>query len=171
MGNDISRGFSAVGNTMREGLGAWFDPTKRSMILGQVAKRLPTLHQDIQRQANEVSPALGMTAKVASGLLNTLPVGQLAQSVLGNVAKGSVGGLIGDAITARSAKPGTYTMGVSGTDLAGGIAKEYLREPSKSKSSNVLTTAESTSEPYTRAERMNQMVGRNRRNQIVEIAD
>ena len=168
MGNDISRGFSAVGNTMREGLGAWFDPAKRSMILGQVAKRLPTLHQDIQRQANEVSPALGMTAKLASGLLNTMPVGQLAQSVLGNVAKGSVGGLIGDAITARSAKPGTYTMGVSGTDLAGGIAKEYLREPSKSKPISTTPGSSEVSETTTRHDRMNQMVKRNKRLETLE---
>lgn len=125
MGNDVSKGFTAVGNTLRDGLGAWFDPAKRGVILGQVSKALPTLHQDLQRVSAEHSPALGLVSQVASGLLKTLPVGQLAENVLKNASEGNVGGLIGNAIEAKTAKPGTYTgAGLTKLDLAKGIGRE-----------------------------------------------
>ena len=128
MGNDVSKGFNAVGNTLKEGLGAWFDPTKRSMILGQVAKRLPTLHEDLQRVSAEHSPALGLVSQVASGLIKTLPATQMAEKVLGNIASGNTGGLIGNAIEAKMAKPGE---GLSRLDLMKGVANEIVSSEKK----------------------------------------
>jgi hypothetical protein len=132
MGNDVSKGFNAVGNTIKEGLGAWFDPNKRKMILGQVAKRLPTLHEDLQRVSAEQSPALGLVSQVASGLIKTVPVAQLAEKVLGNVASGNTGGLIANAIEAKLAKPGAYTgNGMDRLDLMKGVANEIVSSEKK----------------------------------------
>jgi len=132
MGNDVSKGFNAVGNTIKEGLGAWFDPQKRSMILGQVAKRLPTLHEDLQKVSAEHSPALGLVSQVASGLIKTVPVAQLAEKVLGNVASGNAGGLVANAIEAKLAKPGAYTgNGMSRLDLLKGVASEITNAEKK----------------------------------------
>jgi hypothetical protein len=128
MGSGFSKGVSDAYMGAKQGLGAWFDPQTRANMLGQVARRLPTLHEDIQKQASEVSPALGLTAKIASGLIKTIPQAKLAESVLGNVANGSVGGLIGNAIETKRATPGTYTgQGMSGYDLAKGIGSELVR--------------------------------------------
>lgn len=132
MGATASKGLSNAWSGVKEGLGAWLNPNSRAMILGQVAKRLPTLHEDIAKNANEVSPALGLTAKIASGLIKTIPTAKLAESVLGNVANGSVGGLIGNAIEAKRATPGTYTgQGLAGSDLAIGVGKELVRQEQK----------------------------------------
>jgi hypothetical protein len=132
MGATASKGLSNAWSGVKEGLGAWLNPNSRAMILGQVAKRLPTLHEDIAKNANEVSPALGLTAKIASGLIKTIPTAKLAESVLGNVANGSVGGLIGNAIEVKKATPGTYTgQGLAGSDLAIGIGRELVRQEQK----------------------------------------
>jgi hypothetical protein len=137
MGNDVSKGFSAVGNTLKEGLGAWFDPQKRGVILGQVKKALPTLHEDLQRVSAEHSPALGLVSQVASGLIKTVPVAQMAEKVLGNVASGNVGGLVGNAIEAKMAKPGAYTgEGMSRADLLKGVANE-ITNSEKNKSNQM----------------------------------
>jgi hypothetical protein len=144
MGNDVSKGFSAVGNTIKEGLGAWFDPSKRKMILGQVAKRLPTLHEDLARVSDEQSPALGLVSRVASGLIKTLPATQMAEKVLGNVASGNVGGLIGNAIEAKVAKP----TAMSRLDLLKGVANEITSSEKK----KTEREAESQDESYSPAQ-------------------
>jgi hypothetical protein len=132
MGNDVSKGFNAVGNTLKEGLGAWFDPAKRGVILGQVKKALPTLHEDLQRVSAEHSPALGLVSQVASGLIKTLPATQMAEKVLGNVASGNTGGLIGNAIEAKLAKPGAYHgEGLTRLDLLKGVANEITSSEKK----------------------------------------
>ena len=120
MGASVSKGFSNAWSGLKQGLGAWFDPATRANMLGQIGRKLPTLHQDIARNAEEVSPALGLTAKIASGLIKTIPQAKLAETVLGNIAKGDVGGVLGNAMEARSSS----TAGVSGLDLAKGVAKE-----------------------------------------------
>jgi hypothetical protein len=141
MGNDVSRGFNAVGNTLKEGLSAWFDPTKRGVILGQVKKALPTLHEDLQRVSAEHSPALGLVSQIGSGLIKTVPVAQLAEKVLGNVANGNVGGLVGNALEAKMAKPGAYTgEGMSRADLLKGVANE-ITNSEKNKSRAIQTTS------------------------------
>lgn len=128
MGSGFSKGVGDAWAGAKQGLGAWFDPKTRSNMLGQVARRLPTLHEDIQKQASEVSPALGLTAKIASGLIKTIPQAKLAESVLGNVANGSIGGLIGNTLDVKRATPGTYTgHGLSGYDLAKGIGSELVK--------------------------------------------
>lgn len=138
MGNDISKGFNAVGNTLKEGLGAWFDPQKRGMILGQVKKALPTLHEDLQRVSAEHSPALGLVSQVASGLIKTLPATQMAEKVLGNVASGNVGGLVGNAIEAKVSKP----TALSRMDLLKGVANEITNsEKKKTETSSPAQTA------------------------------
>jgi len=137
MGNEVSKGFNAVGNTLKEGLGAWFDPQKRGVILGQVNKALPTLHEDLQRVSAEHSPALGLASQVASGLIKTIPATQMAEKVLGNVASGNTGGLIANAIEAKTAKPGTYHgEGMSRLDLLKGVANE-IGSSEKRKSESV----------------------------------
>jgi len=132
MGADASKGLSNAWSGVKTGLGAWFNPSTRSMMLGQIAKRLPTLHEDIAKNANEVSPALGLTAKIASGLIKTIPTAKLAESVLGNVANGSIGGLIGNALDVKRATPGTYTgQGMTKMDLASGVAGELMKQEKK----------------------------------------
>lgn len=149
MGNDVSKGFSAVGNTLKEGLGAWFDPAKRGVILGQVKKALPTLHEDLQRVSAEHSPALGLVSQIGSGLIKTLPATQMAEKVLGNVASGNVGGLVGNAIEAKMAKPGAYHgEGLTRMDLLKGVANEITNsEKNKSKSVQSNSPAQTASVP------------------------
>ena len=154
MGNEVSRGFSTVGNTIKEGLGAWFDPAKRSMILGQVAKRLPTLHQDLARVSDEHSPALGLVSRVASGLIKTVPVAQMAEKVLGNVASGNAGGLVANAIEAKLAKPGAYHgEGMSRLDLLKGVANE-ITSSDKRKMESEMSPVQTSSVPAPSASRM-----------------
>lgn len=149
MGNEVSKGFNAVGNTLKEGLGAWFDPTKRGVILGQVKKALPTLHEDLQRVSAEHSPALGLVSQVASGLIKNIPTTQMAERVLGNIADGNVGGLVGNAIEAKMSKPGTYTgAGMTRADLLKGVANEITNsEKNKSRAIQTTSPAQTNSAP------------------------
>jgi hypothetical protein len=61
----------------------------------------------------------------------------LAEKVLGNVASGNVGGLVGNAIEAKMAKPGAYTSeGMSRMDLLKGVANE-ITNSEKNKSNQM----------------------------------
>ena len=127
MGADASKGISNAWSGMKQGLGAWFDPKTRSNMLGQIARKLPTLHEDIQRNAAEVSPGLGLVAKTASGLLKTIPQAKLAESLLGNIANNNLGAAAGNVMDARKSD----VTGVPKLDLAKAIGREVIKGSGK----------------------------------------
>jgi hypothetical protein len=127
MGADASKGISNAWSGMKQGLGAWFDPKTRSSMLGQIARKLPTLHEDIQRNAAEVSPGLGLVAKTASGLLKTIPQAKLAESLLGNIANNNLGAAAGNVMDARKSD----VTGVPKLDLAKAIGREVIKGSGK----------------------------------------
>lgn len=125
----IKRAFGQVADTMKKGLGAWFNPETRAGIMNKLGQQLNSgewRDKAVKHAQESMGSAGGLVAKAGLGLLDTIPLSKAVHEGAKKAFSGDVGGALKMGMDAIK-NPESVTK-VDGKELAKGVVGSLKRK-------------------------------------------